>query len=193
MALRVRLVQADSGILRAPSSYALLMHKVTQTLWISTAALAAMVIVFAPSCVDHQCEGDFVEFGGGKWLDTSTWESTANEEPWLDFPAQRTYHVTSPGLMPGQPLVASYAYVSPAPEPRIFGESYALAAGNLAEIHYDGVTGVYVHNDTCAHYYLRLVMVTEPPPSPPDAGSDAPSDAPFDAGTDAPPDDAGTD
>jgi hypothetical protein len=130
----------------------------------------------------------------GHQLDEWTWESGpilqhTDDDNWLEFPGQRFVQLfpngkdrdIGAGPFPG-PYDEVLAYVSSDPEANAVGNNWTLASGNLAEItvhepepYNDAGTGdhdwfVTVHNDTCAPYYLRVV-VRRATPSVADAGS----------------------
>jgi hypothetical protein len=146
-------------------------------------------------------------------IDDSAWESNPIEGHWLPFPPQRSVVLSVP-FATNRPLVDFLAYVSPArlkgttgndrelPEdgftdmpndPAKPGGQFANAAGNIAEFSYVVPEGdhwkVTVHNDTCASFWLRVVIHAGPPGSS-DAGTPDGS-APIDAGDASSPVDAG--
>lgn len=172
-----------------------------------SATAVAAALLFLPSCQTRNCEGILEIYGNkpgqGGFVDSDTWQSNGNADVWLPFPAQRTWLLIPPGVTGpgGRRLKYSLVYVSPAdnpnriPAPDQPGDNFTLGTGNVAEVTYR-TDAVFVHNDTCANYYARIVLVLEPnqPAPTEDAGTDgasldgelldAPSDAPLDAGGD---------
>ena len=82
--------------------------------------------------------------------------------PYLDFSGQRTWVLDPSPWMGSREPIGFQAYLSFEPEPNADGGGgFALAAGNLAEFTSTEVGGVWqvsVLNDTCAQYYLRVVL-----------------------------------
>jgi hypothetical protein len=127
--------------------------------------------------------------------DGHVWESSAIRAPWIAFPAQRAYQFLVPFPRNTRPTsIEAYVSVTEMAD----DDQWVNAAGNLAEVSYvtraesDLGFWVKVHNDTCANYYLRVVVRGEVFDSDagdagaPDAGADVPSDASADAGNDGP-------
>lgn len=156
------------------------------------------------ACQTRVCDGDFVVYGNdpreGRLIDENTWESVPfagdpETGEWMPFPHQRTYLMVLRGLE-GREIVRTDAYVTAAPNPSAPGENFTMGAGNPVLLTYSPRdNGLFVRNDTCVSYYLRVVV--EVAPLPPasladsgavdaslDASVDAPADAPSDAPTD---------
>jgi hypothetical protein len=152
------------------------------------ALIAAVTASTQPACTTHQCDGDFVRFEQGHMVDPDTWESTPLNARWLDFPGQRRWHIIIPEGR-SRRIVSIEPYVSPAASPLTKGpkgetENYTLASGDLCEIEGGENGELLVHNDTCADFYVRVVVRFAREPAPAlDAGRDAPisSDAAGDA------------
>jgi hypothetical protein len=132
---------------------------------------------------------------GAGVVDETTWESGPIDSTWLDYPGQRADFlfpngVGSPpekGPFPG-PYTNVIVYVSPNPDANGLGSNWTFASGNLGEVTVhppDTTPGgetdwfVAVVNDTCAGYYLRVVVSR----AAPDGGPPQPLDA-GDAGSD---------
>ena len=75
------------------------------------------------------------------------------------------------------------AWIAPEANPTGSGGQFAYAGGNLAEWTSPDATSVTIHNDTCADYFLYVVVHASPNGTPPDAGADASLDASQDAAT----------
>jgi hypothetical protein len=146
---------------------------------------------FASGCYGRNCDGDEVVFGHvpgeGQLLDANTWQSGPIDGPWLPFPKQRMWIFELRELgdrLPSFPV----AYVSAESDPLHSGGNFTIGAGNIAELSGADKGRLFVHNGTCADYYLRLVV--ESPPLPPtaavpDASTAATTPSPTDAGGDA--------
>ena len=184
-------------------------------------ALASTGIMSSSACATHACDGSFVKedqrdpsgnYTVGKMVDDDTWESGGIDDPWLDFPAERTYEFHLPIELRGRAMLEMIPYVSVDQLPNASAASnWALGSGNLGEflsrqctcfrqdggIHYpDNCDDAFlVRNDTCGEYFLRVVVrfardatnvcVTDdgmPVTSPDDAAADAPL---LDGATDA--------
>jgi hypothetical protein len=137
--------------------------------------LILCIVVIAPvggvACTTHQCDGDFQDFFGGRVVDANTYETNAIDEPWLDYPGQRSYLIHFP-IDFGRPPLWTDTYVATDPNANAPGNQWAQTAGNLAEMGVASSTAIFVHNDTCADYYLRVV-VHFPPVEATDAGAGA--------------------
>jgi hypothetical protein len=145
-------------------------------------------------CFGHICDGDVVTYGRnaneGELINADTWESNPVNGQWLAFPRQRVWffelHTLGDDRLPAFPI----AYVSAQSDPEQQGGNSTVAAGNLAEFSGTEKGKITVKNDTCADYFLRVVVTAAPrpegsatpaPPSATDAGIVAPGDAGGDA------------
>lgn len=168
-------------------------------------AALAVIAAVTPGCFGRECDGGYVEYGNhpgeGSFIDGDTWQSTPLDGPWLNFPAQRTY-----GIIIGDwavqkrqfysQLASVSADLEPNKQPACTNgvcdpeTNWAPGAGNIAQFSYARAGFIKITNNTCAQFYLRLVLKAYPvPPAPADAGSDALTDAP----TDLTPDSAASD
>jgi hypothetical protein len=168
-------------------------------------ACAAACLAFVQGCSLKNCESSLVWLGnappgnppdGTKYdlppperhvlAGGTTWESMPIDGDYLDFPGERTY-IFNPFLdgFTG-PYTNIIPYVSSDPQPALNNSNFVIAAGNLAEVHGVNSGGFAIQNDSCAHYYLRVVVTREAPPpdaSTPDGSSDGGVDEPsVDAG-----------
>jgi hypothetical protein len=182
--------------------------------WVAgAAALLVVGAVLMPSttgCYGTQCDGDFQYWGGGSLIDPDTFQTTPLDAKWLKYSHRRMWMIDT-SLLGNRTIDWFIVYVSPGEEPNkvpapfVDPDNYTIAAGNLAEVKLARSDGcrvppkwevdpriqscMYVINDTCADYYMRLVAHAAP--HPPDAG-DGPADA-GDAGASSDASDAGTD
>ena len=164
---------------------------------LSAVAVSALLL-FLPSCQTKACDGTLEIFGDkpgqGQFVDVNTWQSNPNGDLWLPYPAQRTWLLIPPGVTGpgGRPLKYSLVYISPAinpnriPGPNEGGDNFTLATGNVATVTYR-TDAVFVHNDTCSDYFVRIVLVLEDSPDagPPDASLDGEVDGSPDGAADA--------
>jgi hypothetical protein len=179
-------------------------------------AVAAGVVgagaIAAPSttgCYGKECEGDFQFHGPGSLIDPDTWQSTPLNSKWLRHSHRRTW-LFDTSLLGNRTIDWYIVYVSPGEEPNripppgVDPDNFTIAAGNLAvvkmmrsdgcrvpprwEIDKNLQSCMYVVNDTCADYYVRVVAHAAPFPR--DGGADAAdatdvTDAALEAGSDA--------
>lgn len=167
--------------------------------WGSLSTMLILISSFAfvgqTGCYGDQCIGDIQEYGDathGELTSPDTWESNPPNSGWLNFSHKRTFNVHLYGLE-GRDIQQVLPYISPDSVPKSdYGQSqYTLASGNLAEIQNLGTNipgippTVRILNDTCADYYLRLLVIATPkaPGAAVDAGvNDAGADAIGDTG-----------
>jgi hypothetical protein len=145
------------------------------------AALAAFwvavtgAIAFSSACYTHNCDADVQNYGGdagdGRLLDENTWESSPIDGPWLPFPRQRFYVFDLHLLGDRRPMIP-LPYVSAQRDPLHEGGNFTLGSGNLTEISAADKGKIVIHNGTCADYYLRLVVQSEPLPPAPEQDAD---------------------
>jgi hypothetical protein len=168
----------------------------------SAALLALLFAASGPACLEQgRCEWNDAEMcttsadGGvqpcrGRILDDKTWELVPMQgEEWVEFPAQRNWIIPLRDAKTGKKLEGEVIEVNTwiATEKKPFWQT--ISGGNLSEYgpqYGPDVTRIQVHNDTCAPYFLR-VLVRTTGPAPKDGGSeDASTDALADAPSDAP-------
>jgi hypothetical protein len=141
-----------------------------------------VVSALATACLGEECDrhrGDPLEFRGGNTLgDDQYYETGSLDQPFLHFPAGRSYALVH-GLH--QAPSEFHAYLAfaecplskserrPGAPPRCApidaesgGGGFSEGAGNEAifEVRDDRV--IVVRNDTCAEFYLRVVASTTP-------------------------------
>lgn len=129
-----------------------------------SAVLLALASAPSTGCAGDDCDPDTKTMAtcGGELLDANTWESGPLDGTYLDFHGERTWGFNPSGWMGTREPAQINAYLSLNPAPNApGGAGFAQSAGNLAEITVtraaDGFH-VQVQNDTCAQYYLRLVI-----------------------------------
>jgi hypothetical protein len=145
-------------------------------------AIVMAAVSFVAGCYGHNCDGDFLVYGRnpneGHLIDADTWVSGPIDGRWIDFPRQRAYVLEMHDLgdrVPYEVQAFVSAQADPSHDP---GGNFTIAAGNLTEV-FSPVPGkVNVKNDTCADYFL-YVVVRAPPRAPSGA---SPTTPPTDAG-----------
>jgi hypothetical protein len=121
--------------------------------WVAGVSSALGATGCSPSCGNESDPP--VRFAGGI-TDAARLEYQTNpfDEPFLDFPAKRTYDLVH-GLR-GAPTLYQ-AYVAFEPDPYTTSGSAAIASGNEVLFRIVDSEIVRVENDTCQHFYLRVV------------------------------------
>jgi len=175
------------------------------------AIIAALGVtsLMMPGCFGRECDGDeqwwgpsddlyaaYLDAGPdaafvdprnlqGHLVDENTWESNAINEDWLSYLHERAWHFQYPQLGGRQPDQIT-AYISAVVNPNKTGDTQTAGGGNVAK--FIGVLPdiATLKNDTCADFFVRVVVHVPPFPdagSVQDASIDAsPSDAAPDAG-----------
>jgi hypothetical protein len=95
----------------------------------------------------------------GRLIDPNTWESSPITEGLL-YGAQRVWDLHPRGIQGRIYEVVPYIAAS-IPDPKNDATQWVIAPGNLAEVKIVNDPNdpfVRVHNDTCAEYYLRVVV-----------------------------------
>jgi hypothetical protein len=137
--------------------------------------------------------------------DANDWQTGSFDDPWIDFPGERTVVVYPNGV--GTPVGTGacqgpypnvFAYISADPNPDFDGSNFTSGSGNPAEFtvhapnlssdYFDPNWYVLITNASCAHYYLRVdIPCASPQPGAVDAGTtlDAADDAALDGSVDA--------
>jgi hypothetical protein len=196
--------------------------KPTHTIVVSGVAIIAalgITSLLMPGCFGRECDGDekswgpptdvyqayadaapdaLVGSGGdprmsqGHLVDENTWESNAIGDDWLEYLHARALHLYYPQLGGRQPDQVT-AYISANVNPNKTGDTFTAGGGNVAK--FIGVLpGVAtVKNDTCADFFVRVIVHVPPyadsgTASVTDAGSAGDASSVQDASTDAPKD-----
>lgn len=167
--------------------------------------LGVLLMLFATSSATTACQARSCEYSGsdfgrnpgeGRLIDANTWESTPAEGSWLPFPGERYWYFYPP--FPKRKIARVNVFISPSADPNA-GSQYTLASGNVAVIRQFADPGnrenpgISVGNDTCAEFFVRVVVDAYPAAADADASADAGADAAGDAGADASTDAAATD
>ncbi len=139
---------------------------------VASPAVPASLALASAGCAGSDCASDAATWGScseGERIDVNTWESgPLTGKPWLDFHGERTWVLDPTPWMGAREPVGFQAYLSLDPTPVTDGGSgFAEPAGNLAILtpvqQSDGSWKVKVLNDTCAQYYLRVVLTYAAP------------------------------
>ena len=144
-------------------------------------AIVMGALAFASGCYGHNCDGD-TQFWGrnageGRLLDVDRWESSPLDGDWIPFTKQRVWFFEMRDLGERTPDVI-LPYISAEKNPVRDNGNWTLGSGNLAEQSNAGPGRVAIKNNTCADYYIRLVVVASPrPPNAPLPDASAPADA----------------
>ena len=123
-------------------------------------------------------EDSFGNKGQGELVGPGIWETTPQYGKWLPFPAQRKWYLF-PQQLAGTDFARVLVYISAAEEPNPT-EQYTLASGDSALIRQfpDGRNhGVEVKNNTCADFFVRVVIEGYPQAGAADAGADGDASA----------------
>lgn len=148
---------------------------------LGTGAAACLLLGFSSgttACAQRECLATWMNWGDGpnqgNLIDENHWESTANDAIWLSFVGQRTWHFL-PGPFQNRRIANVTVWFSPDEQPSLPGNQYSLASGNAAVVDTtidNGRTAIDVHNDTCADFFVRVLIEAYPEPAPAlDAGS----------------------
>ena len=142
---------------------------VTMIVTLMTSGLA-MPVTVAPTllgqtgCAGSDCDADVQTLPtcAGEPIDANHWESGPVTGTYLDFHGERTWVLDPSGWMGSRKPFDFEAYLAFDAQPNAEGgDGFAQSAGNLAEFTVSKVGDgwqVQVLNDTCAQYYLRVVL-----------------------------------
>ncbi len=156
-------------------------------LLVSSVAIIASLSVTSllmPGCFGRECDGDEQSWGPprdvydsdvdaaadaafeprmvqGHLVDENTWESTALDDNWLAYLHERTWHVYYPQLGGRQPDQIT-AYISANENPAKTNDSLTAGGGNVAKFFRVRPDVATVRNDTCADFFVRLVVHVPP-------------------------------
>jgi hypothetical protein len=130
---------------------------------VATCVVAGPVAVSATGCAGDDCAGSSETWGSctqGERVDDYTWESGPVDSAYLDFHGGTNWLLDPSAVMGKRAPVGFEAFLSLGPSPYApDGGGFAPSAGNLTEFHpADNPWQVSVLNDTCAQYYLRVVL-----------------------------------
>lgn len=134
------------------------------------------VFCFAHGCTDLRCEGSYVAYGRGEnegaAVGPTSWESTPFEGKWLDFSHERLITFELQEKVGNRRIISVTPYISASDIPSQNNGNFTVASGNLAVIQVVAPGWFTVRNDTCADYYVRVVVELEPE-APVTANADA--------------------
>ena len=134
-------------------------------LW--TAVMAAVCVM--AGCYGHNCDGDTVAYGRntgeGRLLDADTWESSAIDGDWISFSKQRIWIFQMKELGERTPFEI-IPYISAEQNPNRDG-NWTLGSGNIVEQSQVGPGQIVLKNNTCADYFIRVVVHVPPRPQDP--------------------------
>jgi hypothetical protein len=111
--------------------------------------------------------------GQGDLLDSQTWESTPLTQPWIPYPASVGLTLFYGEFFPDCLASDVESYLSPNSSPATTpGGQFTTGGSNITEWLPTAMPGIItIFNDSCADYYIRVVIHC--PPTPPmDAGMD---------------------
>jgi hypothetical protein len=164
--------------------------------------LGTMAVATTTGCYGRECDpGPVIEFTTkrtlpdgarvddtwcGEFLGPELWESSPADADWIDYPPRSFIHVFLQNWSDeGRPFVEVHAYISEVRHPVCNGDgcetanNFSEATGNLAEWTRTTPGSIFLANDTCAHYYVRIVLRAGRPTNPAaDAAVYAPSALP---------------
>jgi hypothetical protein len=140
------------------------------------AIFAALGWIFCLSdgCADTRCNGSYANLKapdggvGGTFVTSSLWESNDIRGDWLDFSHQKTWYFDFRNLFETRRVVSVTPYISPVVRPGEAPKSpdeksfFTVASGNLTVVEVRAPGGLSVRNDTCADYYVRVVVEFAP-------------------------------
>jgi hypothetical protein len=100
-------------------------------------------------------QGDIAPWDPAK----QTWESSPEDGGWAPFPPMVSETFDYGSLFPSCPSISiDDPQLSPDQVPSQPGSNFAWAAGNLAEVVGAAPGSITVFNDSCADYYIRVVV-----------------------------------
>jgi hypothetical protein len=153
-----------------------------------SAAVALGLVLLTPGAASlagcfGNCTGATETWGSptqGERVDDFTWESGPVTGTYLNFPGGQTWLFDPSAVMGERAPVGFEAFVSMDPQPYANGGGgFSQSTGNIAEFLSAGnAWQVNVLNDTCAQYYLRVVLTY------PQTSTQTDSGAASDAGAD---------
>lgn len=137
------------------------------------ALVGAGALLLAPQGCGGTCNTGgqaAIDYTGGTTINGQVYETSTPTGTWLDFPAGRRYRLMhqlgTSDFVPHEFLAFS---ATPVPTDDASVGNYSQAAGNEVIVEAQTDTYVQVRNDTCADYYLRVVLTAIPSA---DAGGD---------------------
>ena len=141
-------------------------------------------------CFGRECDAVYsiTQPLDGYLIDEDTWESNPMSGDWMEFGGQQYWTIQLGKLGNREPdWIVGYisnqqkAVVLDANGNKIL-RAFTPAGGNVFELSNSSSASITVHNNTCAQYYLRVVIHATPRKPSLDAGSDT-GDASSDSAT----------
>ena len=129
-------------------------------------ALTATLFFVLLGCQGDECAGDEIVYEGGRMVSDREWESSAMDEPWVEFAPRRLVHFPIAAFS-NRTIADITPYVSYVPQPNISGDggvkssNFSVAVGDMANL-YISRGSIEVLNNTCTHLYLRVTARAYP-------------------------------
>ncbi len=151
------------------------------------AGAAALLSTATPACLPAgKCDASWSEYcldaGGncqGHLIDAYTWESGPIDGDFMEFPHERNWFMhlrdgRTGALIAGRNIGDITVQLSAVQRPSDPYQRFAEASGNLTQIHLDGDQALDALNDTCADYFVRVLVhnVPDADAGPADAASE---------------------
>jgi hypothetical protein len=136
-------------------------------------ALALPVLACSSTCPRESEDTARRYESGTTSADRTVYETNAWDASFVDFPAGRRWALVH-GLSRTPIELRSYLAFKSKPLPTDGKGFVAESAGNQVLIEGVDAETIRVRNDTCEHFYLRLVASTVPTPDGTDGGGGAP-------------------
>ena len=134
--------------------------------------MVRVLATLALACLTMGCENHLCDVSAATWGMTAGqgdiipgtedvyWESSPMYGTWAPFPHMVTETFDIGASFPGCTPVKVDEYISPDPMPSVGGGNSVTVAGNTAEVLGASPPGtVTVFNDSCADYYIRVVVL----------------------------------
>lgn len=141
-------------------------------------ALLVATAFSGEACLTDACKESHSEWGKapdqGSLVDPNTWQSTPIDGEWVPFPHQvrlEFFHSLGRAPYEGRIPYEVLVWVSAEKKP-LAGSNFTLAGGDTATVYKVLYDVVSLTNNTCADYFVRIVVRAAPAPPPPaDAGN----------------------
>jgi hypothetical protein len=147
----------------------------------SVGGLTAGAMGLLAGCFGNECDQSELstKANGGHLIDPNMWESSSEGENWIEYNGQRVINFNTDLL--GKRVPSNFSvFISADPK----GDKFTPAGGNVVNIFNVRPGNVSLQNNTCAQYYVRLVVQAAPIVAL-DGGSDGNTPLDTDAGRDA--------
>lgn len=134
-----------------------------RTVCLALAPLGALAVVGCGSC--DTSGQDPITYRDGLTNESRTYyETSPIDGEYLHFPAGRVYELEH-NLRALPFAIDAYLAFSPNPNSSNGGDGFAPSAGNQTILNADE-RFIFVRNDTCAEFYLRVVAFADPDAAP---------------------------